>query len=363
MSASTQPQERITERLLLDIVQQSLAERLPRSWAVGTPQPRTAPDSGIDATLHLLAPQTRSPKIAVEVKRTVEPRDVSRLRDQLDPTQNGGAWDIGLVAARYLSPSVRKRLIEAGLSFIDATGNIYVRSDNPALFIADRGLDNDPWRGPGRPRGTLKGAPAAQVVRALLDAPGPWRMRELVASAQASTGSAYRVIEFLETEELVVRNDDSTVSVPDWVPVLRRWSADYEFLTTNAVSRWIAPRGVDSVIRAALDTDPAAYVVTGSVAAATWAPYAPARSVMAYANNVSEIAELWGLRATDTGANVLLAEPAYAALTRGAKQRADGLTVAAPAQVAADLLTGPGRAPSEAEELIDWMVAHERDWR
>jgi hypothetical protein len=41
----------------------------------------------------------------------------------------------------------------------------------------------------------------------------------------------------------------------------------------------------------------------------------------------------------------------------------DGLSYAAPAQVAADLLTSPGRGPQEGEELIAWMRAHEDDWR
>lgn len=348
--------------MLLDVVRQALQERLPSGWTVEAPRP-APPDSGFDAILSFSAPTGQPSRIAIETKLAIEPRDVPRIRDRLDPERSSGAWDIGLVATRYLSPAARKRIIEAGLSYVDATGNVYIRSDTPPLFIADRGLDSDPWRGPGRPRGTLKGAPAAQVVRALLDAPGPWRMRELIAAAQASTGSVYRVIEFLEAEELLVRNEDATIAVPNWVSVLRRWSADYEFLTTNAVSRWIAPRGVDSVIRAALDTDPDTYAITGSVAASTWASYAPARSVMAYTNNTPEVVEKWGLRATDAGANVLIAEPAYPALIRGARQRADGLSIAAPTQVAADLLTGPGRAPSEAEELIDWMVTHERDWR
>ncbi|WP_404287883.1 hypothetical protein [Glutamicibacter arilaitensis] len=363
MSIVIEPPERITERRLLDFVPRALQDRLPSGWTVGAPELVDGPDTGIDAFLSFSAPTGQSARIAIETKRVVEPRNIMRMRERLDPARNSRAWDAGLVVARYLSPTVRARLIEAGLSFVDATGNIYIRSDTPPLFIGDRGLDHDPWRGPGRPRGTLKGAPAAQVVRALLDAPGPWRMRELIASAQASTGSVYRVVEFLESEDLLTRNNDSTIIVPDWVSVLRRWSADYEFLSTNTVSRWIAPRGVDSVIRAALITDSSTYAVTGSIAAATWASYAPARSLMAYTSNATEIAKQWGLRATDTGANVLIAEPAYPALTRGAFQRADGLSIAAPIQVATDLLTGPGRAPSEAEELIDWMVSHESDWR
>jgi hypothetical protein len=46
----------------------------------------------------------------------------------------------------------------------------------------------------------------------------------------------------------------------------------------------------------------------------------------------------------------------------GAAQR-DGIWYAAPSQVAADLLTSPGRGPAEAEELINWMRLNEEAWR
>jgi len=41
----------------------------------------------------------------------------------------------------------------------------------------------------------------------------------------------------------------------------------------------------------------------------------------------------------------------------------EGLQLAAPTQVAVDLMTGPGRSPSEAEELLDWMRRNEQSWR
>jgi hypothetical protein len=37
--------------------------------------------------------------------------------------------------------------------------------------------------------------------------------------------------------------------------------------------------------------------------------------------------------------------------------------IAAVSQVAVDLLTGPGRNPSEATALLDWMTANESAWR
>lgn len=62
------------------------------------------------------------------------------------------------------------------------------------------------------------------------------------------------------------------------------------------------------------------------------------------------------------GANVLLAEPFSPALMQRTETR-DGLRCAALSQVAADLLTSPGRGPAEGEALIAWMRENEDAWR
>ena len=55
--------------------------------------------------------------------------------------------------------------------------------------------------------------------------------------------------------------------------------------------------------------NPTQYAVTGTLAAASWAPYAPARSAMIYTTDAEHTAQLWDLRPADAGANVMLAEP------------------------------------------------------
>jgi hypothetical protein len=108
---------------------------------------------------------------------------------------------------------------------------------------------------------------------------------------------------------------------------------------------------------------PLPYAVSGSLAAAEWAPYAPARSAMIYAADAGEAAELWGLRAADAGANAILAEPEFDVVFERCITNQQGVVVAAPTQVAVDLMTGPGRSASEAEELLGWMTRNERSWR
>ena len=239
-----------------------------------------------------------------------------------------------------------------------------VEVDNPGLFVSDRGADRDPWRGPGRPRGTLKGEPAAKIARAIADFAGPWTVRELVGVSKASTGSTYRVVEFLEREGMATRDDFGRVSVADWTQVLRRWRDDYGFVRTNQVTRWIAPRGLPALMeRIGSSDDSVRYAVSGTLAAAQWAAYAPARLAMVYVADAERASEVWDLRPADAGANVMLAQPTYEVVFERSITNADDVSLAAPSQVLVDLMTGPGRNPSEAEELLEWMKRNEQSWR
>lgn len=337
-----------------------LAERLPTGWTS-----RELSDvEPVNARLEVRDPDGNSATLVVEAKRTVEGRDVASVRAQLDMYASEIPGAQGLVVARYLSPPVRGKLTEAGLSYVDATGNVRIELTRPGLYVSDRGADRDPWRGPGRPRGTLKGEPAAKIVRAIADFAGKWKIRELIDASKASTGATYRVVEFLEREGMATRDEDGLVDVPDWTQVLRRWSDDYGFVQTNQVTRWIAPRGLPGLLgqMASIEERPR-YAVTGTVAAAEWAAYAPARLAMIYVVDPSAAAEAWGLRSTEAGANVLLAQPKYDVVFERSLLNVDGVMVAKPSQVAVDLMTGPGRNPSEAEELLEWMKRNEQSWR
>jgi hypothetical protein len=81
-----------------------------------------------------------------------------------------------------------------------------------------------------------------------------------------------------------------------------------------------------------------------------------------YTNSPAELADRLELRPVETGANVLLMAPSDdVVFTRAIEP--EGLRIAAPSQIAADLLNGPGRAPAEAEALLDWMQSNESIWR
>jgi len=246
------------------------------------------------------------------------------------------------------------------LSYMDSTGNVRVVVERPGLAVLATGADRDPFRTPDRPTNSLKGQPAARVVRALADRRPPWRMRELAEEARTSLGSTARTVEFLDREALVVRDKGTVVDV-DWAGLLRRWAQEYDVATRRRVGRFLAPRGLDSVEDALRDTGED-YVVSGSLAARRVAPYADARLGLIFATNTQRLAEALGVRATPTRPNVLIVE-GEDELPFVRSALSDGVRFAAPSQVYADLMSGPGRSTEEAGALLEWMQANEPSWR
>jgi hypothetical protein len=348
-------------RFVVDLVR----GRLPAGWEARFEARVGSPARDLDAILRLVAPGGERATLVIAARRLLEARDVALAIERLRRAASALPDDaevVPILAARYLAPSTRARIAEAGAGYVDATGNMRVIANRPALFIADRGADRDPWRGPGRPRGSLKGPPAARVVRALVDFAPPYTVPELSKRAGASTGATYRAVEFLEQEGLVERQRYGSIGNVRWRKLLERWSEDYGFASSNTVETYLDPRGLAALTdRLALlpDLD---YVVTGSLAAERVAAYAPARLATLYVGDLPAAVEALDIRRTDVGANVALAIGAYdVAFDRA--ETIDGLRVAALSQVAVDLLTGPGRNPSEATALLDWMEADESRWR
>lgn len=358
MATSDAPTAAEVER----IVAASVRDRLPLSWKVAETREPRGGSQRPDLVINLEAPDGRAARLVIEIKQVLERRDVGRIVEQ-SRSLTTSPTDVLVAAARYLSASVREVLAEQGLSYVDATGNVRIAIESPAVFISDRGEDRDPWR-MGRPRGTLKGEPAARVARALLDYGRDWTVRELMAASGSSSGAAYRVLEYLEREDLVEK-EDKRYRVTDWERLLRSWSADASFQTATRVMAFIEPRGVDYFLRKLAKEPEFPVAVTGSMAAKEWATYAPAKAAYVYVSSIQEASEQWGLRPNAAAPNVILLEPKTVGdvpFTNTIRSK-EGYPVAAAAQVAADLLNGPGREPAEGEYLIEWMKANEEGWR
>jgi hypothetical protein len=363
-----------SERELLASLETMLIDRMPDGWSVAIdrePRAQTPGQWRPDAFLVIEAPNKARARLAVEARASLYPRDTYALSSELGslwlrpPVPKGRVASVSgvdgvLVLSRFLTSRTRTMLEDLGFSYADATGNLRIATRVPPTFIELSGAESNPWA-EDRPLRSLRGPASTRVVRALLDFRPPFPLRLLAETAELPLGSASRVVSFLVSEALVERSGRGPIESVDWKGLLRRWTQDYSLLEANRSRFFLEPRG-PRALEARLREFDAPYAVTGSLAAARRAEVAPAALAAVYVPNIEKAASRLGLREAPSGGNAVLLEPlADLAFERTWDQ--DGITFAALPQVAADLLTSPGRGPAEAEALIEWMEGNQDAWR
>lgn len=209
----------------------------------------------------------------------------------------------------------------------------------------------------------MKGPVAGRIARALADFAPPMTVPQLAQRSGASTGATYRVVDLLDREAYIDREPRGPIMRVDWRPMLERWSADYGFAAGNPTATVLEPRGLPTLLDRLRGAKDLQYVLTGSLAAGYFPPNPPARLGMVWVNKLDRAVDMLQLRPVDTGANVILAAADDLDFVYARSKTLEDLTIAAPSQVAVDLLTSPGSGPSEAVALLDWMDEHEHAWR
>jgi len=317
-----------------------------------------------DSRLSLMREEQNVVTYVVETKRTVASNNLLPAIDQLLALQGDNSAGMRpMLVARYLSPQQQRLLQDRGIAYADATGNLNLTSDDPLILLSDRGASADPWRGPGRPTTSLKGLPAAKLVRALADFAPPYSVADLADLAGASLGAAYRLTDYLAGEGLLTRGERGPITEVDWPELLRRWGQEARYLDTSTTRGFLEPRGIDGLVeKLGKQTSSQRYAVSGSLAAQPYASYAEARLGLIYAEDPMALASDLGLRPVEAGANVILAAPRSPVVFERTSTWRD-ITIVAPSQAVADLLSGPGRNPAEGEYLLDWMKENPDAWR
>jgi hypothetical protein len=349
-----------SEPQLIRQVPGDFARLLPADWIVTRSMPSRAVRG--DLVVNVVAPDGHEVEFIVEAKRNLIPRDVPRVLSQMRLLrERTGLHSAELViVAPYLSETARTLIEANGASYLDSTGNVLLRARQPALFIKLAGASKDPWPSDEALR-SLKGRGTARAVRALLDFAPPYGVRELATLATVPLASMSRTVELLDRDGLINRAVRGPIVDIDWRGVLRRWAKDYDVESSNRVSTYLDPRGL-SVLSAKLSKLRQGYAATGALAAQRFSPIAPTRLAAVYVDDVVEWSERLGLTPATEGANVWLIEP-YDDVVFERVVRRDDITCVSPSQLAVDLLTGPGRDPSEGEELLVWMEGNQDAWR
>lgn len=346
----------VPDNKLTQGVQDALRTRLPDGWRATLYREATAKDAGLDTRLELSGPDGRTACLAVEARRTLEPRGVLDLRRRLESLPTEAPL---IVVAAYLSPAVRERLTALGMGFVDLTGNISISLASPGLFIDTHGADVNPDRQTRASR-SIRGGKAGRIVRTLIDQKSPPGVRELAEITGVNPGYVSRILALLDQEALIERSRGRIVSV-DWPRLLERWAQDVPLSSRGTQTMCLDPRGL-AALTSRLRKATLHYAVTGTLAVAEFAPVTATHLAVVYVDNAAQAMGALELRIAERGANVLLIEPEDSGVFAGSTMR-NGLHVVAVSQAAADLLTSPGRGPAEAEALIAWMRENEEAWR
>jgi len=313
----------------------------------------------VDAQISIVGPDGRRGFVLLEAKRSLDPRQAMELagRRRMTPPRDDA---LTAIISPYLSLGVRERLTRSGLGYVDLTGNTRLVLTNPGLYVETSGADRDPDPSK-RPTRSLRGPKAGRIVRALCDFRQPVGVRELAGKTGLDPGYVSRIVAFLDRETLVERGPRGRIVKVDWERLLRRWGQDAPLENRGETASYLEPRGLSALL-GRLPSSGLRYVITGSLAASRLAPIAPPRLAALYVESLERAAQSLGLRPAETGGNVLLVLPNDEWVFEGAREE-EGVNYAAPSQVAADLLTSPGRGPSEGDELIRWMAENEEKWR
>jgi hypothetical protein len=330
-----------------------LQERLPVGWESSVLKTTSVP---VDATLSIRWRGANAGTVRIEEKGRVEPKDVEYLAATLRPTPEQPV----LIVAPFLSPRTQESLRSRGFAYADLTGNVRLILSEPGLFIETTGARENPAPST-RDRKSLKGAKAGRLVRALCDFRPPVGLRELAKRAGVDPGYASRVVDFLDREALVTRTTRGPIMNIDWQGLVKRWSQEYSPFRRQGATMYLAARGIPAVIDRLKQVN-MRYAVTGSWTAAEVAPVAAPRLLQVYFDRPADAEKALDMRPVEVGANVAILTPFDDVVFERTSTKGS-VTVAALSQVAADLLTSPGRGPNEGEALLQWMQENEDAWR
>ena len=311
-------------------------------------------DRGIrpDLVLDLSAGERRWEWI-VECKLSGQPKELRTvlpyLRSVVEKPSDHGRYAI--LAAPFLSEESRRLCTEVGIGYVDLAGNVHLSFDQ--VFIEMRAQDN-----PFRERRSLRSlfsAKAGRILRILLTPPlRAWKVKDLEKAAGVSLGQVSNVRKLLlEGEWAEVVEGGILLSKPE--ALARSWIESYEpaLLSKESCYTMLEGSELDNALRIAFkESGDGVHAVLASYSAARWfAPYARQGTLYLYADRPGKeiLKQSLGLRAVESGGNVVLLEPREDDIFSGRVEAAPGLWCSGLVQTWLDLSVAGDRGVDAAE--------------
>lgn len=333
------------------VSEQDILRKVPELLAeLAAIQPEFEPARGDGADLVI---RLGNRVLVVEAKSNSQAGAVSAAADRAArAAREIGARAIGVVAVPFMGELGQRICREAGVGFIDLSGNVSIKA--PPLLIHVEGRPNR-FVPRGRPSSVFAPKSSRIARLMLLDPKRWWMQQELSESGELGAGYVSRTCKRLESERLIERNADRAVRPRDAHLLLDAWRNRYDFAAHKVVRGHLSARSGEELasrVSNALEDSKHRYAMTGLAAAWLIAPFASYRLVSVYldASPSEELLEALKCHREERGSNLWLVRPNDAGVFQGGKN-VNGVPCVSAAQVYLDLGAMPERSEEAAEHL------------
>jgi len=289
-------------------------------------------------------------RLLVEWKSVGEPRYLGQAITVLKLGTGQSPRNYPLVAAPYIGPEGQRLCREAGVGYVDLTGNAFLRFDG---VLIDRRSSERPPRAKARLR-RLFSPKSSRVARILLDHPNQeWTLARLASEASISVRTVHLVINALEEKDFVDKRRGA-IRLAKPGPLLDLWAENYRFDQHRRQTFYTfvrSPRELAEKLAAEATRQRALLALTLHAGAALVAPFVRYTDVHAYvAGDVERLAKALDLRPVETGGGIHLLTPNDEGVFYGI-QTIKGIPVVCNPQLYLDLVHYPARGREQADEL------------
>jgi len=289
-------------------------------------------------------------RLLCEVKSVGEPRYLAQAITSLTLAARKDPRIYPVVVAPYISPEGQRLCREAGVGYLDLTGNVFLRFDG---ILVDRLSGQPPPRGKARLR-RLFAPKSSRIVRVLLEQPGTeWTLAGLAEEAAISLRTAHLVVNALE-EKAFVEKRRGAIRLQKPGDLLDLWAQNYslERHLQHIFYTFVRnPSQLAAKLTAHALSHREAVGLTLHSGAAFVAPFVRSPDVYAYfVGDRERLVKSLDLRPVESGGTVHLLEP-YDEGVFYRVQTIRGVRVVCNTQLYLDLINYPARGREQAEVI------------
>jgi len=190
------------------------------------PQPVNAKDNGLDGKLTLVLDKQKF-TFDVEVKRELRQYHFERLLTQANNNRPL------MVIADQIFPTLKQRLKDEGIAYIDGAGNIYLRREGQVIWIEGQKAPV----GQIHTRNRIFTKAGLKVIHALLEWPEAINRpyREIASLANVALGTVNVVMAGLKDNGYLLQLNEKTIALKKKKELLEKWIEGYRTILKPAM--------------------------------------------------------------------------------------------------------------------------------